>query len=61
MECKLKNTGHIGNIKIEGDDYYGIYWYGGIDGEIHAKNIREKGHPHYFQNKSDIELLKPTK
>ena len=54
-KCKHRITGHIGIIKNELDDSYGIYWLNNSDG---SDQIKRLGAQYYWQNKEDIELLK---
>jgi hypothetical protein len=56
-KCILKGTGHVGVIKFNSGDSWGIYWYSGVDGPEHAKNIREKGLPSSWQKKENIQIV----
>lgn len=55
--CKHKITGHIGKITGELTNDWGIYWFGGSEGDEHVKHIRKNGLLHYWQEKTDIEIL----
>ena len=55
LRCIHKETGHIGTIQREFNSYtppqYGITWDSG-------KQIQEKGLQYYWQDKTNIEIIK---
>lgn len=44
-EIRLYKHGHVGKITREIPGFWGVYWYGGLEGKDRGDRIREKGIP----------------